>query len=202
MIICPSCKEEIEEDSHFCDQCGQELVYCSSCGRVGKGRRCTHCGGLMVSVDELQQQRVAAASMRSSASVSIQYASQPVTSHPYSQVPMESVIPDTPVSSGQKGIPSLTLYNPTLNIRMVGINGAVIGRRQGPYQQMFEGNMFISGVHAQLIYKPDIGWCIIDKHSSNGSKLNQRDLQPDVPMSIKSGDIVTLANINLQVSVS
>jgi len=202
MIICPSCKEEIEEDSHFCDQCGQELVYCSSCGRVGKGRRCTHCGGLMVSVDELQQQRVAAASMRSSASVSIQYASQPVTSHPYSQVPMESVIPDTPVPSAQKGIPSLTLYNPTLNIRMVGINGAVIGRRQGPYQQMFEGNMFISGVHAQLIYKPDIGWCIIDKHSSNGSKLNQRDLQPDVPMSIKSGDIVTLANINLQVSIN
>lgn len=202
MIICPSCKEEIEEDSHFCDQCGQELVYCSSCGRVGKGRRCTHCGGLMVSVDELQKQRVAATSMRSSASVSIQYASQPITSHPYSQVPMESVIPDTPVPSAQKGIPSLTLYNPTLNIRMVGINGAVIGRRQGPYQQMFEGNMFISGVHAQLIYKPDIGWCIIDKHSSNGSKLNQRDLQPDVPMSIKSGDIVTLANINLQVSIN
>ena len=202
MIICPSCKEEIEEDSHFCDQCGQELVYCSSCGRVGKGRRCTHCGGLMVSVDELQQQRVAAASMRSSASVSIQYASQPVTSHPYSQVPMESVIPDAPVPSAQKGIPSLTLYNPTLNIRMVGINGAVIGRRQGPYQQMFEGNMFISAVHAQLSDKPDIGWCIIDKHSSNGSKLNQRDLQPDVPMSIKSGDIVTLANINLQVSIN
>ena len=26
MIICPNCKEEIEERSHFCDQCGQELV--------------------------------------------------------------------------------------------------------------------------------------------------------------------------------
>ena len=102
----------------------------------------------------------------------------------------------------QSGIPKLTLYNPTLDIRMVGINGAVIGRRQGPYQQLFEGNMYISGVHAQLIYRPDSGWCIIDKHSSNGSKLNQRDLMPDVPMSIKSGDIVTLANINLQVSVS
>ena len=85
---------------------------------------------------------------------------------------------------------------------MVGVNGAVIGRRQGPYQQLFEGNMYVSGVHAQLIYKPDSGWCIIDKHSSNGTKLNQRELLPDVPMSIKSGDIVTLANINLQVSVS
>ena len=51
-------------------------------------------------------------------------------------------------------------------------------------------------------YRPDSGWAIIDKHSSNGTKLNQRDLQPDVPMTIKAGDIVTLANINLQVSIS
>jgi pSer/pThr/pTyr-binding forkhead associated (FHA) protein len=100
------------------------------------------------------------------------------------------------------GIPTLTLYNPTLNIRMVGVNGAVIGRKQGPYSSLFADNMYISGMHAQLIYKPDTGWCIIDKHSSNGTKLNQRDLLPDVPMSLKSGDIVTLANINLQVSIS
>ena len=37
---------------------------------------------------------------------------------------------DMPVMSG---IPTLTLYNPTLDIRLVGVNGAVIGRRQGPY---------------------------------------------------------------------
>lgn len=172
MIICPSCKEEIEDDSHYCDQCGQELVYCSSCGRVGMGRRCTYCGGLMVGADE------------QGASGSKTDAQQMLT------------------SVRDNNIPTLTLYNPSLDIRMVGINGAIIGRRQGPYQQLFEGNMYISGSHAQLIYKPDGGWCIIDKHSSNGTKLNQRDLQPDVPMSIKSGDIVTLANINLQVSVS
>ena len=106
---------------------------------------------------------------------------------------------DMPVMSG---IPTLTLYNPTLDIRMVGVNGAVIGRKQGPYQQLFADNKYISGLHAQLIYKPDVGWCIIDKHSSNGTKLNQRDLLPDIPMSLKNGDIVTLANVNLQVSVS
>jgi pSer/pThr/pTyr-binding forkhead associated (FHA) protein len=102
----------------------------------------------------------------------------------------------------QVGIPTLTLYNPTLDICMIGVNGAIIGRRQGPYMQLFENNMYISGVHAQLIYKPDTGWCVIDKHSSNGTKLNQREVQPDVPMSLKSGDIVTLANINLQVSIN
>ena len=191
MIICPSCKEEIEEESHYCDQCGQELVYCSSCGRVGMGRRCTYCGGLMASPDEAKEQRHESNRQAAADSTSASYT---LTSH--RPDPIGSQMPV------QNGVPTLTLYNPSLDIRMVGVNGAIIGRRQGPYQQLFEGNMYVSGVHAQLIYKPDSGWCIIDKHSSNGTKLNQRDLQPDVPMSIKSGDIVTLANINLQVSVS
>ena len=104
--------------------------------------------------------------------------------------------------SVHKVVPTLTLYNSSLDIRIVGINGAIIGRRQGPYQQMFVNNMYISGVHAQLIFKPDTGWCIIDKHSSNGTKLNQRDILPDVPMTIKSGDIVSLANVTLQVSIN
>ena len=192
MIICPNCREEIDDDSRFCDQCGHELFYCSSCGRVGMGRRCTSCGGLMVSYEEWQQKRQPQVSIRPSLSTSIPFTSPRVSARP-AEGP-QVVMPH--------GVPSLTLYNPSLDIRMQGVNGAVIGRRQGPYQQMFENNMYISGVHAQLIYKPDSGWCIIDKHSSNGTKLNQRDLLPDVPMSIKSGDIVTLANINLQVSIN
>lgn len=193
MIICPNCKEEIEELSHYCDQCGQKLVYCSSCGRVGMGRRCTYCGGLMTDADDYQSQD----SMQQSSVSDVSSSSFVQLTHsPSMRLPNAA-----PVASGT-GIPTLTLYNPSLDIRMVGVNGAVIGRRQGPYKQLFDGNMYISGVHAQLIYKPDAGWCIIDKHSSNGTKLNQRDLLPDVPMSVKSGDIVTLANINLQVSVS
>lgn len=175
MIICPNCKEEIEENSPYCDQCGQKLAYCSSCGRPGMGRRCTHCGGLMSDASEQGTQR-------------------PVQQTSVQQAPL--------MNSMRSGIPTLTLYNPSLDIRIVGINGAIIGRREGPYAKLFDGNMYISGSHAQLIYKADTGWNIIDKHSSNGTKLNQRDLMPDIPMSIKSGDIVTLANINLQVSIS
>jgi pSer/pThr/pTyr-binding forkhead associated (FHA) protein len=62
--------------------------------------------------------------------------------------------------------------------------------------------MYVSGVHAQLKFKPDTGWCVADKHSSNGTKLNNHQLQPDVEMSIKNGDILTIANINLQVTIS
>ncbi|MBP5409882.1 MAG: FHA domain-containing protein [Prevotella sp.] len=190
MIICPSCREEIEEQSYYCDQCGQALLYCSNCGRVGIGRRCTYCGGLMESAEE-QANKPAGNTNSTAADISRTFAT---ARENYNNAPPQDV--------QIQGIPTLTLYNSSLNIRMVGINGAIIGRKQGPYQQLFDGNMYISSVHAQLIYKPDSGWCIIDKHSSNGTKLNQRDLLPDIPMSIKSGDIVSLANINLQVSVS
>lgn len=192
MIVCPSCKEEIEDDSHFCDQCGQELVYCSSCGRVGMGRRCTYCGGLMISADEMIQKR------QESKDSSVSNSTSARMSYPQ----MSQREPAGQAVRTQNGVPTLTLYNPSLDIRLVGMNGAIIGRRQGPYAQQLESHMYISGVHAQLIYKPDSGWCIIDKHSSNGTKLNQRDIQPDIPMSIKSGDIVTLANVNLQVTVN
>ena len=191
MIICPSCRDEIEEQSYYCDQCGQALLYCSNCGRVGIGRRCTYCGGLMESAEEQANKPAGGNTNSTAADISRTFASQRAAFNNAS--PQDVQI---------EGIPTLTLYNPSLNIRMVGINGAIIGRKQGPYQQLFDGNMYISSVHAQLIYKPDSGWCIIDKHSSNGTKLNQRDLLPDIPMSIKSGDIVSLANINLQVSVS
>jgi len=154
------------------------------------GRRCTYCGGLMTGADELMAQRRHASQVSSVSSGTFTFSH---TEHPSRH--------DEASAAVSSGIPTLTLYNPSLNIRIVGINGAIIGRRQGPYQQMFEGNRYVSGVHAQLIYNPDTGWNIIDKHSSNGTKLNQRDLLPDVPMSLKSGDIVMLANINMQVSI-
>ena len=183
MIICPTCKEEIDNDSHFCDQCGQALLFCDRCGNVGVGRRCTRCGGLMVAP----------------------------SSNPAEGVPgmSESLKMEMATSGSMRGnhqqdgngIPVLTLANDSLNIRIVGINGAIIGRRTGPYSHFFDKYPYVSGTHAQLKYAVNTGWCIADKHSSNGTKLNQRSLQPDVDMSLNNGDVLTIANINLQVIV-
>ena len=194
MIICPKCKEEIDDDSHFCDQCGQALLYCNQCGRVGIGRRCTHCGGLMVTLEEYQ--RAVGSQTALSMSVSSGVVSYSGSIHP------DHSEHDNTQKPARRGIPVLTLYNPSLNIRIDGINGAVIGHRQGPYTKYFENNMYISGVHAQLKYNAQTGWCVVDKHSSNGTTLNKYTLQPDVEMSLKTGDILSLANINLQVNIS
>ena len=195
MIICPNCKEEIDDDSHFCDQCGQALLYCKNCGRVGIGRRCTHCGGLMITPEEYLQ-AVNEKTAFSAASQGFVSLSQGISTLTSQRNISEGV------GSGSRSLPMLTLYNNNLNIRIQGVNGAVIGRRQGPYVQFFAQNMYVSGVHAQLKYKAGAGWSIVDKHSSNGTKLNQHPLQPDVEMSIKNGDIVTIANINLEVRIN
>lgn len=194
MIICPTCKEEIDSDSHFCDQCGQELLFCKQCGRVGIGRRCTHCGGLMVSPVDMQQpeQKAFGRLSESLANASVGIVTNTSVARPLVQQRPMGV---------SAGVPVLTLVNDSLNIRIVGINGAVIGRRKGPYTQFFEQQAYVSGVHAQLKYKSGAGWAITDKHSSNGTKVNQRPLQPDVDMALNNGDIVTIANINLQVIV-
>lgn len=192
MIICPTCKEEIDDDSRFCDQCGQALVYCASCGRVGKGRRCTYCGGLMMSVDELEKKKNAMQTSWGAFSHHSTDTNRSTTQNDSMRI--------TTLGTNHS-LPSLTMYNGNLDIRIVGQNGAMIGRRQGPYCNFFENNMYVSGVHAQLIYTQESGWCIIDKHSSNGTKLNDHQLQPDVPMSLKTGDIVTIANISMQVNI-
>ena len=181
MIICPTCKEEIDDDSRYCDQCGQALLYCNQCGRVGVGRRCTYCGGLMVVPGKEAQQ------------------SENVASVGYATY--GSIRPDDSRPGAPGGMPVLTLANDSLNIRIVAMNGAIIGRRKGPYTQFFEKQAYVSGVHAQLMLKPETGWCVVDKHSSNGTKLNQRQIQPDVDMTLNNGDVLAIANVNLQVII-
>ena len=101
MIVCPSCKEEIEEDSHYCDQCGQALLYCNQCGRVGIGRRCTYCGGLMVPPGSETQHA-------GDSFASVGYAT-------YGSLRQE----DSRHGTGGGNMPVLTLANDSLNIRLV-----------------------------------------------------------------------------------
>lgn len=186
MIICPYCKEEIDPGSHYCDQCGKILMYCAKCGHVGTGRRCTMCGGMMLTAEELEAQN------------------QQTTMSDQFSMPVAATMGKAQMSTSMVDmtIPQLTLVNRQLNLNIQAINGAVIGRRQGPYRILFEGNKYVSGVHAQLFYKKGEGWSIMDKHSSNGTLLNKRKLVPDVGMTLNNGDLVTIANINLQVIIN
>lgn len=44
LVPCPKCGADIESDSCYCDQCGNELMKCPTCGRFCKGKFCVRCG--------------------------------------------------------------------------------------------------------------------------------------------------------------
>ena len=46
---CPFCKEIIDDDSWFCDQCGKELKFCPECRLPKRGTECPACGADLVS---------------------------------------------------------------------------------------------------------------------------------------------------------
>ena len=166
---------------------------------MGIGRRCTSCGGMMLLADEFKQRQET-----SNVSMSVSMRQMQMSMRGISQrsvsVSQRGGVSGAPIMGG--ALPQLQLFNDSLGIRIVGINGAVIGRKQGPYMHFFKSQAYVSGAHAQLLFRPESGWCIADRGSSNGTKLNDHRLQPDVEMSIKNGDIVTIANVVLKVVIS
>lgn len=177
MIVCPKCKAEIDADSWYCDQCGFKLRFCSSCGKPGKGNRCTYCGSMMYSRDEKMQ-------MTSAADIS-------------------NTIIDMATTGRIKGyaVPRLLLKNDTLNICLEGTNGAIIGRRNGPYQSTMSRFSYVSGTHARLDYDARSGWTVTDLNSTNGTVLNKEKLMPGVPSALPDGGMLTIANIELNIEV-
>ena len=183
---CPKCKAEIDSDSYYCDQCGQEIRYCQSCRTPGKGNRCTACGGRMIPAAEYMKS-------------SMPYTAASLASQPVSR----DAVPASDVATMK--VPAtvrLILSNGLMGITIEGVDGAVIGRRQGIYCAQFSRFPYVSGTHAQL--KFDVvknRWTITDMNSSNGTKYNGTALVPGMPCVLENGATVQLANVMLTVAV-
>ena len=47
-MLCPYCRMDIDDDSRFCEQCGEKIRVCPRCGNPGKGNRCIHDGSALI----------------------------------------------------------------------------------------------------------------------------------------------------------
>lgn len=52
---CAFCSQMIDDDSYFCDQCGQQILLCPTCGALGTKKRCTNDGTPLVTAQERAQ---------------------------------------------------------------------------------------------------------------------------------------------------
>lgn len=167
-IECPSCGEYIPDDSKYCDMCGTELLACVSCGAIGAGNFCGQCGGAMVS--------------RKNAVPST--TGQPVIKNTHDKPEI-----DDGHGTGKGNIPRLRLRDG--NLTLIPRDGAIIGRKEGEYAMMLKDLNLISRRHGQFIKKGRT-WHLVDFGSTNGCFINDIELDPNVPIAFKKGDVVDI----------
>lgn len=109
--------------------------------------------------------------------------------------PRERTLADAITMATKRGIPHLFLVNENMHARLAGVDGAILGRRQGIYQSYLSSCSYVSGTHAQLEYNAMQGWMLTDRNSSNGTKVNGKTLVPGVPCALRNGARVLLANV-------
>jgi len=184
LMQCPSCKDKIDDDSFYCDQCGERILICSSCGRPGKGKRCIFDGKEMIPAGAAQSQTDPSAQTQQT--VQLQ---QPVTAAAPSEA---SSPPPSPPQAGEK----IKLTSQSHDIIIEASHGDILGRTKGPFADTLGRFSHISGAHCKVVKTAD-GWSIEDTGSTNGTFYNNSRLAPNTPVPLRSGATVKLADIDL-----
>lgn len=180
MMKCFICKNEIEDDSLFCDQCGAKIFLCPDCHIPGKGegKRCGKCGKMLVDAATLTITQVAETPRLSKP--------EPVTPTPEPEKPTPA--PGAPIYSGN--LPTRLVCRAegvTLNL----VDGALIGRVEGMYASQLARLDYVSARHASLTRRDDC-WVIADVGSRNGTAVNGQWCY--TPLQFRKGDVVRIAN--------
>jgi len=184
---CPNkiCKQEIPDDSCFCDQCGIQLLRCDKCGAVGTSKFCGKCGGSMSAIQPLAAQPSAAQPPQPSP--------PPTPAAPSQPAPSATVVVALPADT-------IFLFHPegwNMELR----NGDILGRTNGPHAVKLGKFQVISSTHAKVT-RNNNEWFITDMKSTNKTYVNGVKLEPNIPAKIKQDDVVILANITFTVRLA
>ena len=170
-IECPSCGELIPDDSRYCDQCGAELLECVNCGAIGTDDFCAECGKPMVSKGKTANKSDATVKPRKEEDILIDIGNTTI--------------------GGRNATKNLILKARKGNFILRPENEAIIGRKDSPYEQLLVDLNLISRRHGKFV-KQGRDWYIVDFGSTNGTLVNDVELQPNVPMKFKAGDVVDI----------
>lgn len=214
-MICAFCNENIDDDSLYCDQCGEAIKVCEKCGKPGTKKRCTADGANLIFKKDArgtQQQSAGQAVQPDQASAGQEV--QPGSASA-AQAAASSQSPAGPVAQSDSGaavqagdtstlrpgaLQKLYLTNDSAAVSLEYTETALLGRAVGPYIDFFAAYRTISRQHA-LIEKNAAGWFISDKGSANGTSVDSMKLLPDTPTQLNNGNIVQLADITFTVEI-
>lgn len=187
MITCANCKNEIEKDSFYCDQCGTELLVCSQCGKPGKGKNCIEDGKKLVSAKLKDTEAVI----------------------PQKELAIDKPQPLNPDANIQP--PHLCLVNNNLETATITIqDGDIIGRKTGNLSHIFSKFEEISGKHLQFSFnRKKSCWTVIDLGSTNRTAYNKSNsdwkavdkMPPNEPVDLSNNYFLLIANIEFQIKI-
>ena len=190
---CPSCKEKIENDFRYCDQCGKQIMVCSLCGRPGDRNRCKFDGKELIPAGNSKPIQTT----QSPQPVPHVQTIQPPQSMPPVQ-PVQAVF--APVQLPQQNIGDKVKLTSQIHGIMIEVkDGDIIGRKNGAFTSVFARFNFVSGTHCKFV-KNAGGWHIQDMGSTNGTFYNGGQLAPNALYPILSNTTIKIADIELFVT--
>ena len=190
-MLCLSCKESIDSDSRYCDQCGQQILVCSMCGRPGKGKRCVLDGKELIPAGSGSLAASTTANVPVSPVQSVQTTQSPQSVSPVQTAPV--LVPEQ--NSGDK----IKLTSQVHGIMLEAKDGDIIGRKSGAFTNIFARFNFVSGTHCKFV-KNAAGWHIQDMGSTNGTFYNGSQLTPNALYPILSNTTIKIADVELLVT--
>jgi hypothetical protein len=201
---CPSCKEQIDDDSRYCDQCGIQIMVCSECGRPGAKKFCNFDGKPMVpagsgalspQVQPVQPTPVQPTPVQGTTGQTGTQGQTPVQTVVQGQTPVQQ----TPVHQTPPPAASNTVKFSGNGIVFEAKDGDIIGRKTGSFINIFASYQYVSGTHCKIIKLP-AGWHIQDLNSSNGTFVQGNKLAPNAPYPLQNGIVVKIATTDFTVT--
>lgn len=175
---CAYCEAMIDDDSYFCDQCGEQIMVCSSCGKPGKGKRCIYDGKPLATAKAYRE------------------GSDTVPSEPS----VRQVQTGDTTGGDTAGPAVLHLINHNREIDLTVRPDSVIGRATGEHVSILGNFDTISGTHARIEFRNNI-WYVVDLGSTNGTYVNDNPVPPQQPVPLSEGTIVVFADVEFVVRI-
>ncbi len=196
MIQCTFCKEMIDDDSFYCDMCGEEIKSCPVCKKPGKGKVCTSCGTPLIT---LKSQ----AGLSVNSETAADKIASPIPSDKV-QEPVSSITETYRLTDNERVkpvIPQLRLLNKNISVDLKIDDNSIIGRTTGQYVAIFGSFNQVSGKHCLFNYDAAKGWCVTDLGSTNKTRYNNQELIPNMPQPLDDQSYLKIANIEFFVRI-
>ena len=187
---CPYCKQEIDADSCFCDQCGKPLMFCPECRQPKRGTECPACGETLISAAKFHSAGRRPAPAAAPAKPTIAPVPNPVPPVAKAAPAAEPAAQSAPAAAP---VP-MFLSGGGLHIEL---KAGPFGRTSGIFPEFSFCN-YVSGRHGEFRCAGG-NWEIVDYGSTNGTFVNGVKLIPNVPAAIKRGDVVKIATLTFTV---